>query len=477
MSDHPVSAKSAQRPNEAGGFLIGLACILIYSFLYYYIYRTEIFPTWEYLGFRMYAKDNVGLYAGIFLISASYFTMPRRVAKASDHLLWLLYALAFIPIEITLGISGTIQNVPVYQVSLFGSFSIAVLMVASMEERSWSAQRTVADTYAPTRTRGPKISHVLLIFSIVSVLLLAAQFHSIMSFAGMTEIYEQRDRVSNYGINALSGYLILWLTYAISPLLLLYGIFSKRIIYIFLSIVSVLIIYSITASKAALIILLFCLCIYFLRRTAFKRVPYIVIFLPAIPLILLYLFNTLSGGTGLPILRYLLDVVVVRGVAVQAKNFVLYAEFFSHNPLTYYSHVTGISWIIQNPYSVPLGQVISAYATGSYDGNSNAGIWSTDGLAAAGNVGIILVGIMLGIFLRFLNMLTKDVDYTFASVVVVPLVMLMVNVSMFTTLASGGGVLLMLMIRPLWQEIKADRELKIAKKIAVRDRVAKTKMR
>jgi hypothetical protein len=61
----------------------------------------------------------------------------------------------------------------------------------------------------------------------------------------------------------------------------------------------------------------------------------------------------------------------------------------------------------------------------------------------------------LGALLGFANRITQDVSHNFLSISLVPLVLLKVNVSMFTTLASGGG-LLILLIKRLWKEISPE---------------------
>ena len=65
---------------------------------------------------------------------------------------------------------------------------------------------------------------------------------------------------------------------------------------------------------------------------------------------------------------------------------VQYYDFFSSNPLTYMSHVTGFNLLIDYPYERDLGKLVGRY---QYDGaiNVNAGLWASDGIAAFGLFG------------------------------------------------------------------------------------------
>jgi len=139
--------------------------------------------------------------------------------------------------------------------------------------------------------------------------------------------------------------------------------------------------------------------------------------------------------------------------------FNLYIEFFTSNPQTYYSHVTDISLLIEYPYDLPVGRVVGAYQYGTPDINANSGIWATDGVASAGLFGVLLIGVALGAFLGFTNRITNTIRHDFVSVALVPLVLLMTNVSMFTTLASGGGILLVFIIRRLGRDLSLRRAL------------------
>lgn len=274
-----------------------------------------------------------------------------------------------------------------------------------------------------------------------------------MTFAGVEEVYEQRVAASEFGIGVFFGYLILWTTYLFSPLVIAMGLVEGKKKLVVLAVLMFLVIYMITASKTTFVIAAFCTAVHFFNRFSLAKQMYLVIFFPTIPMVIAILFEFSNDTNFGMVASYIVDQIVIRGVAIQAMIFNLYVEFFSRNPLTYYSHVTGISSIVSYPYDLPVGRVISVYQYGHPNANANSGIWATDGVAAAGPSGIIIVGVLLGGFLGFVNRITKDVGHEFLSIAMVPLAMLMVNASMFTTLASGGGLLLVLMVRKLWQDL------------------------
>ncbi|RYM06814.1 O-antigen polymerase [Sphingobium cupriresistens] len=435
--------------------LLGAVLLILYVWIFTHLYVENIYPRWRYFGFRLGVDNGNSYKIGLICIFAGYIFIPREAKMASDYVLWLLFVLAFVPIQITFGLSDSIPNGGVYyQIALLISFIISTFIARLSGRISWVMQ-------APNRksensrkqTRPGAFKRLFIMASAIVVLLLVFRFRSIMTLAGIEDVYAQRAAAYEFGIGAFFGYLILWVTYLFSPLIIAIGLVEGKKRLIFLAILMFLAIYMITASKTTFVIAAFCISIHFLNRLSLPKNMYLLFFFPIIPMIIAMAFE-FSNSTYIGIASaYIVDQIVIRGIAIQAMIFNLYVEFFYNNPVTYYSHVTGISSIIKYPYDLPVGRVISVYQYGNPDANANSGIWATDGVAAAGPIGIIIVGFMLGIFLGFANRFTKNVDQQFLSIAMVPLAMLMVNASLFTTLASGGGCLLVLLVQNLWKDV------------------------
>jgi hypothetical protein len=103
-----------------------------------------------------------------------------------------------------------------------------------------------------------------------------------------------------------------------------------------------------------------------------------------------------------------------------------------------------VSPFVHYPYQESLGEVIGYDLVGG-DLNANASFYATDGYAALGAAGIVLIGPVVGLFLAAANAMTAR-SLRLACAAIVPFVMIISNSSLFTSLLTGGGFLLLLLV-------------------------------
>jgi hypothetical protein len=115
-----------------------------------------------------------------------------------------------------------------------------------------------------------------------------------------------------------------------------------------------------------------------------------------------------------------------------------YQAFFSDHPLTYYSHVTGVNWLIPYPYAHPIGVELGIMATGEIDNNLNANFWATDGLAAAGLTGVVCISMVMAFVFYGLDCISSSHKPSIVAVCLSQYIMILTNVSFFTSLVTGG---------------------------------------
>jgi len=83
---------------------------------------------------------------------------------------------------------------------------------------------------------------------------------------------------------------------------------------------------------------------------------------------------------------------------------------------------------------------------GSQDSNLNANLFITDGIAAMGALGLIISGILFGILLVFIDLLTNKHDFKLMLITFSSVAITLCNISLFTTLLSGGLISLLLFL-------------------------------
>ena len=137
-------------------------------------------------------------------------------------------------------------------------------------------------------------------------------------------------------------------------------------------------------------------------------------------------------------------IIILRTTAVAGWLTQYYLRFFSvnDNPYTLYSHINIINLLTEYyPYASSLGETV---AYGSQ--NANANFLLTDGVAAAGIFGLLLIGLVFYFLLHILNSISYRYRLSDLLVIFLPTLSYVMNTSLFTTLLSNGLLMLILLI-------------------------------
>jgi hypothetical protein len=141
-----------------------------------------------------------------------------------------------------------------------------------------------------------------------------------------------------------------------------------------------------------------------------------------------------------------LGVVPFRFFAVPALTIPEYYGFFQDNPVTYMSHVSGFSWILDYPYDTGIPRVIGNYFYGNPELNCNSGFWAGDGLTGFGPVGILILSVFCAFVFWLFDWIARETDPRFVAVAMTFIGFSFSSTSLFTTLVTGGWLLLMFAI-------------------------------
>ena len=135
---------------------------------------------------------------------------------------------------------------------------------------------------------------------------------------------------------------------------------------------------------------------------------------------------------------WILSLMFMRTFGTPGLTMAWYQDFFQRNPLTHYSHVTGVNWFVQYPYMNPIGIEIGTSYSGDPTLDANANFWATDGLAASGLIGVVLVSIFCAFLFWVLDSVASKHELPFTALLISFTALNLANLSIFTTLLSGG---------------------------------------
>lgn len=416
-----------------------LLWVALYVVIFVQIYIDWASVTFFYLGFPYVynLRDSTIAYC---VIGAFAFLLPISVKRYSDFACWMLYLTIFIPSILIAARQGyTSFDASWLIIAVAVSFWLVLYIPKIIRFKSYSLIRQISVA---------KFFFFFLSFYVIAIAFYIATYRGMMSFSGMDEIYEQRARFGSAQTSTLALYLTGWLSNAMNPYLLAVGLFDRtRRWAIVVGLAGQIVVFMAFAGKMMLVILIVTFGFYFFvlnnkAHIAPARLAFGFAALTFSALAILIATDYQPVGTAMDAVA----LIYIRTLGIQGAMTGVYADVFSHNPFTYWSHVNIINLLIDYPYKVPLGYVAGTDLIGGTGFNANANFWATDGVAAYGLAGVVIMGAVLGLVLSLANKVVTPDRLPFAATVSIPFIMSLGNSSLFTSLITGGGLIMVMMI-------------------------------
>lgn len=409
-----------------------LSCI-VYALALSYVHSTYLLERqefWGYTYFPLSSEKYVFIFLGIF---STFFFTPLKIDKPSNIIVYTLYMIVVIPtLTLTLGLREDSINVYGFDLLCLIIGYLILTFSCILSDRSFKVKEKIF----PSKN----IDLFFIILWIVCFFSLLFLFRDIINFVGLDDIYGQR--FAGKSRNLFEGYMQTYLPNVICSALLIIGLVRKRYNYVVFAVLGYLLMFGINAQRTVFLmpIILYLLYLY-LRRGDYNKNLLI-----RFNLILSFIFLCVGLMPNSVAREFIGFYVVTRVIATPGIMFSLYHDVFSSNSYTYWSHIKGISLIVERPSTFmydqdwpQLGYIVANYRLGIVS-NSNANIFAADGVAAAGGFGIIIISAVFAIYLILLDYFSKNIDPRFKVVVAFPIGLALTNGSLATILLSFGGL-------------------------------------
>lgn len=410
--------------------IAAIAIALLYSIVFTYGYREFLYGGWQYAGFEIIegrVEENYFRYFSILLAVVPMF-FHNGIKQISSFISVFLYFILYVPIIITYyyNLDGSIF----YVIFLQFLFAISMILLFIADRI-----RISNNMMLPSRIN---LFKVMLVLTWLISMYVAFIYRDSLNFASYEDVYIQRELTSNIGQDVFSAYLIAWLANVLVPFTATYGLFSKKYFYFYSSVVASLIIYMSSADKAILAFPFIILALFFI----FRKINFKIIFTAVGSFLLVIMVGTLVYGWSLFSALFWMRTIGNGGLLA-----VYYHKFFQDHPNTYYTHINVINKISDAyPYGdLIIGQVVGRHYWSS-DQNANANFWATDGIAALGDIGILVAGIFLFLTFLLFNKISQPFNKLFLICIFVPFTSSLLNQSLFSSLVTGGGFLTLLIL-------------------------------
>ena len=399
--------------------------LFAYAFVMHWVYANLISPDFSRLISRFKETTfDAHLITYLIALVVLYF-LPVKLERPSALALWILF---------TVAVGPTILMSP-YTSFLEKNQALGFSFVVGLAFSSACLMQLRSPKKLPIRQLTPRIFQAILISGSLFTYAWLMLAHGLsFTYLDLFQIDSVRESMNQTMARApILGYLVPTLTNVINPYFAAIGIANKKWLPVVFAVTGQLVLYSTTGAKHVLFAILAWLVIYLLLLKKGKNTKGILLVI---------------GAAGLMIFSAIVDLITNeifltslfsrRFLTIPGSLSSAYFKFFSDNPHTYLSQSILSPWI-KYPYDKLPANLIAEWAASAPKMSSNVNLFA-DGFANFGIFGILLAGVILGIYLRFLDRAAVGVPQIVSSLVIVIPAIALSNTSVFTSMFSHGLV-------------------------------------
>ena len=414
------------------------AAALAYVLSLRYAYVRYLSVEWEYFGF---VSTEVSILDSLMMAVACLLTalaLPLQIQRVSDMFHCLLYIIVVVPAIVITTSLGAVEYT--HQVEMVVCLIVA-FWVSALLARSRVDRLTVRMPRPPPAMPQTLTTSLITVWGIATTILLYSH-REIVTFRGLDEVYVQR-AAGSVERNSILAYTQLYLANVLSPALVTFGLFQRKIWLVVAGTSGCMLIYGITALRTAFALPFVLVGLWASLKSPWVRRNFVALSLSTISGVLLltsslYHKSAVSAFTSL----YL----TFRTIGIPGLAMSQYARVFEAEGYTWGSHIKGLSALLPTPQAYAndpgwpsLGYIVADRIYKSPETNLNASLYAGDGIASAGLPGIVLVSIMLGIWLRILNSIVPPTWEHVSIILLFPVALALTNAPLSTTFVSFGG--------------------------------------
>lgn len=417
-----------------------LACI--YALAYDFMYENFIYKLFSYIGNVDYVEMSMENRILWILLSILPFAAYKGLTKLSSFFVLFIYLFVYMPFVHAIFVAYNISQLQTY------SYCLVMMTIMISLFKIGGDLAILRDIVVKPQMSLRTVEIITLALTILYVAIAHNSMHFVNIFTQSGDMYAYREQ--NSEVESLGGiaYVQGWLFGAFYPFLLVRYLKMKRRKMAVLPLIGYFLLFAVDMQKMTFLMPFALIFMYYvISLNEDKICNYLHSFMMVCILIIslvLYIFQDDK------IVFTLAAIVLLRTVCVAGWLTQFYIHFFNENPYTYYSHINIVNYITESyPYTEPLGKVV---AYGSQ--NANANFFLTDGVAACGLVGIVIVGLLFAVILMFINSISARYKKSDMFIMFMPTIAYFLNASIFTTLLSSGLFILIILVACFKDETK-----------------------
>jgi len=414
-----------------------ISAVLGYAALFQWMYENYLYPTWDYFGFHYNPPPTSCIMLAWILSVTPSLWMPMRLTRPSQLAYWVLYITVFIPS----------MFVPLYAgLDAAGEISLLILTLYAGFAIMGGCYRVPLLRLGPARISRRAFWEGFSLISAALAIWMIVVFRGHMQFLSFNNIYDLRDIQNDVSEGTLVNYAFMLLTGAFNPFLMGCGLFYRRKWLFLAGVFGQLLVYSVGGTKGSILSIAFIYGFYALFRVDRHPFALKLVFGTLVLVGGLCASYALAGYDPEPLKLHsvALFVVLMRTFSSNGLMTAWYYNFFQSNPHTLYSHVRGVNWFVHFPYERTAALEIGSVYMGGNDADPTAHFWAIDGIGALGLPGVLLISAFCALVFWALDSAAQKHDPRLAALVTCYAAYNIANISIFTSLYSGGLAILIL---------------------------------
>ena len=415
-----------------------LVAVVFYVFALVYGHDKYLSLVQAFWGFNSPHFNLNNMLLIIVLAVVPVFVMPLYLSRPSSLFIYALVFCVYLPAIVT-GMLNHEDSIDRY-FWVFFCFCIGLVGCCL-------AVRCVPLPSYASRSFSRPLLLTCVLGSLTCFLVLFLTYRDILSFSGVDDIYAQREKGA--ATSLFIGYCQVYLAYFFSPILFAAGLVSRRVLIALLGFAGFIFVFMITAERTVLLMpfAMFLMALIFKKRGDNPNNPACLF---AGGGMMVFLIAALYDQVG--VFRELGFYFYTRLIAYPGLFVTQYYDLFSAQGFTYWAHVSGIGRLADVPAAFAtdekwplLGKILAERVLG-VQSQSNASFVATDGVAAAGGPGVLVIFLVYTAWLIALDWVSQGWNKVLLLTALFPLAFVTTNGPFFTMLASFGGGLWIAML-------------------------------
>ena len=405
--------------------MLGVAVFLI---TFQWIYATLVSENWAYMAFTYTSPTILSFAIGWCASLLPTLWMPIELKRPSQLLYWLLYLTVYIP-SMTVPYYRAAQTIgellPVTLYLILGFFLVGMIY-----------RFPLIPMPRPQPLSENAFWLIVSLITIICLTLFLIARGSSLQLVGFADVYDVRMAARRIDTDIITDYALFYLAYTIFPLFMTIGLIRKQWAFFVLGAAGLVLLYAGVAYKAFVLSILYIPFLYIILKRYSKNFGVALLWLTCAQFLLIIMLQFILT----PLAKTLSDLIVIRNHANSGLLTALYSEFFSDHPLTYGSHIKGISLFITYPYNVGVPYLIGDYLHVNlyYEISANAHLWATDGIASFGAPGVLIISLLLAFVFSTLDSYSRDLKPWVAALIVCMQFFNLSNIGLFSSFLGGG---------------------------------------